>query len=142
LSHSGFGCTYRVLSKSAVWWSMERKMAPGARYLIALVLALTAGSAKAQSLLRCEHGGDHEVISLSIADNNTAELRDAFGRRYRGFFTVSPATAEGILKITNGAQAMVLLDRVSGSASITWSRNSSISKRDRTYSCAPAEKVF
>lgn len=108
----------------------------------AIVLALTAASASAQTLLRCEHGADGEVVSLSIASNNAGELRDAFGRNYKGIFTVTPARAEGILKIPNGAEAIVLLDRASGQASIAWSRTGGIAKRERTYACAPAEKVF
>ncbi len=121
---------------------MIRKMVPPGEYLLAIVLALTAASANAQTLLRCEHGTDGEVVSLSIASNNTTELRDAFGRNYKGTFTVTPARAEGILKIPNGAEAIVLLDRASGQASIAWSRTGGIAKRKRTYACAPAEKVF
>lgn len=117
-------------------------MAPGAKHIITIVLALTAGSANAQTLLRCEHGRDGEVVSLTIAGNNTGELSDAFGRRYTGFLAVTPGSAEGILKITTGAQAIVLLDRVSGSASISWSRNGGIAKRERTYACVRADKEF
>ena len=115
-------------------------MPPAAKHIIAILLALTGTSANAQTLLRCEHGTDGEVVSLSIADNNTGELSDAFGRRYTGFLTVTPTRAEGILKIPTGAQAIVLLDRVSGSASISWSRIGGIVKRERTYLCARAEK--
>ncbi len=111
--------------------------------VIAAVLVLTAGSsANAQSLLRCEHGADHEVVSLRIFSNGTGELQDAFGRRYQGFLTVSDARAQGILKITNGAEAIVLFDRPTGTAVISWSGNGGMAKRERNYTCAPADKVF
>jgi hypothetical protein len=110
--------------------------------VIVIALALMAGSAKAQTPLRCEHGGDGEVVALSIARNNTGELRDAFGRRYTGFFAVTPTRAEGILTVTTGARANVLLDRASLRASIAWSRDGGIATTERTYVCAAAEKVF
>jgi len=119
------------------------KICPWKAPVIAAVLALTAGSsANAQSLLRCEHGADHEVVSLRIAGNGTGELQDAFGRRYQGFLTVTDARAQGILKITNGAQAIVLFDRLTGTAIISWSSNGGVAKQERTYACAPADKVF
>ena len=117
-------------------------MASGTKYVIAMVLMATTASANAQTLLRCEHGGDGEVVALSIASNNTGELRDAFGRRYTGFLSVTPTRAEGIRTVTTGARANGLLDRTSGRASIAWSRNGGIAMTERTYACTPAEKVF
>jgi hypothetical protein len=107
-----------------------------------VAFTLAAGSANAQSLLRCEHGVDGEVVALSINADNTGELTDAFGRRFKGFLAVTPTRAEGILTIATGARATVSLDRTNGHASISWSRSGGIREVARTYTCEPAEKVF